>query len=485
MLVWGGQNTGPTNTGGRYDPDLNIWSPMTTVGSPSGRYEHSTIWTGDMLVVWGGTDEVTVGGLESGGRYDPQNDTWTPTGVSPAPSDRHRHTAVWTGNQMIVWGGANNASSLGTGSRYDPATDSWSATAIAGAPSARERHTAVWTGSKMIVWGGASAGGNVNEGARYDPLTDTWSPTATTGAPSARSNHVAVWSGNRMIVWGGGATTGGRYNPVTDTWAPTTMTGAPAGSLGSAVWTGSEMIVWGGDTDIAYVNAGGRYNPVTDSWLSTATTGAPTGRNRHIAAWAGGRMVVWGGFGLNIGIGETEPLRDGGRYDPVTNTWAPVSSVGAPSERFRPTAVSTGSRVIVWGGDNASTVLRSGGRYDPATDTWLPTSLLNGVPYIRSGHTAVWTGDAMIVWGGKGKASYLKSGGRYLLGASEDNDGDGASGGFCDTEGATEQRLRRACLPYERLLGPAGQVLGRKPEAIRARRRRLSATLMRSFRAAS
>ena len=32
--------------------------------------------------------------------------------------------------------------------------NTWTATSTAGAPAARERHTAVWTGSEMIVWGG-------------------------------------------------------------------------------------------------------------------------------------------------------------------------------------------------------------------------------------------------------------------------------------------------------------------------------------------
>ena len=36
-------------------------------------------------------------------------------------------------------------------------TDQWGATSTANAPEARLNHTAVWTGSEMIVWGGATA----------------------------------------------------------------------------------------------------------------------------------------------------------------------------------------------------------------------------------------------------------------------------------------------------------------------------------------
>jgi len=51
-------------------------------------------------------------------------------------------------------------STLNTGGRYDPGTDSWTATNTTNAPSARALHTAIWTGSEMIVWGGTD--GNAN-----------------------------------------------------------------------------------------------------------------------------------------------------------------------------------------------------------------------------------------------------------------------------------------------------------------------------------
>ena len=58
---------------------------------------------------------------------------------------------------MIVWQNRNGRLNLliNTGGRYDPSTDSWTATGAARrAPEARAHHTAVWTGSNMIVWGG-------------------------------------------------------------------------------------------------------------------------------------------------------------------------------------------------------------------------------------------------------------------------------------------------------------------------------------------
>ncbi len=99
---------------------------------------------------------------------DAAPDTWTPTTTTDAPSARDLHTAVWTGSEMIVWGGSSTTR-LNTGGRYDPATDAWTATTTTGAPTARASHTAVWTGSEMIVWGGDSGGSTLNTGGRLGP----------------------------------------------------------------------------------------------------------------------------------------------------------------------------------------------------------------------------------------------------------------------------------------------------------------------------
>jgi hypothetical protein len=73
-----------------------------------------------------------------------------------APTARRNHTAIWNGSQMVVWGGWDGTNSFNTGARYNPAGNTWTATNPTGAPTNRNQHTAVWTGTEMIVWGGAS-----------------------------------------------------------------------------------------------------------------------------------------------------------------------------------------------------------------------------------------------------------------------------------------------------------------------------------------
>jgi hypothetical protein len=198
------------------------------------------------------------------------NDAWT--AITPAVQKRANHSTVWTGAEMIVWGGYNSEDGyLDSGERYDPATNTWTAAATANNPLARSRHTAVWTGSEMIVWGGIDVAAQyLNSGARYNPSTNTWTTLPTSGAPSGRAFHTAVWTGSKMIVWGGFhdelldhfLNTGGRYDLSTNTWASTsTGSNVPSERAShTAVWSGSDMIVWGGAGD-GVVDTGGPLQP--------------------------------------------------------------------------------------------------------------------------------------------------------------------------------------------------------------------------------
>jgi len=316
MIVYGGAfGAGP---GGRYDPALDVWTPVSTVGAAPGTDSHTAVWTGQEMIAWGGL--ITSG---AGARYDPIADVWTPTSMLGAPAKRARHAAVWTGDRMVVWGGRDGWQGplLNSGGRYDPLTDTWTPASVLGAPAARWNHTAVWTGKEMIVWGGADASTSFNDGARYDPQTDSWASVAST-ALLGRTYHTAVWTGSRMIVWGGQAglvkqNTGGRYDPQTDSWSLTSLAGAPSPrGQHTAVWTGGRMIVWGGGEVLdplaaqptgagPPVNTGGVYNPRSDSWSPTTLFRAPPPRRGHSAVWSGSLMVVWGG---------QPKLFDGGRY---------------------------------------------------------------------------------------------------------------------------------------------------------------------------
>ncbi len=425
MVVWGGTD-GPTSflgDGARYDPASDSWSLIAALNAPVARSQPSVFWTGADVLVWGGLGVGGFANTRGGARYNLGTETWVPISDEDPFSARSLHTATWTGVEMMAWGGYgdNQVGGISTGRLYYPATDTWDFVSQTNAPPGGAGHSALWTGTEVLIFGGQVFSWEAPaEGGRYNPMTDSWTPTNTNGAPEQRGQHSAVWTGSKMIVWGGAVhdspadSFGAIYDLASDSWSAMNLAGAPeARRLAPAVWTGSEMVVWGGVGIFGLFDTGARYDLASDSWTPTSSLNAPTARVMHQTIWTGEEMIVWGGA---LELSPWDLTNSGARYDPQSDTWTATNTTGAPAPTARHTAVWTGSEMIVWGGcEDNSSCLRStsgGGRYDPLTDSWMLTSLQNA-PEGRQLHAVVWTGTEMIVWGGEGENGYRNTGGRY------------------------------------------------------------------------
>jgi hypothetical protein len=331
------------------------WSATPIEGAPDARERHTAVWTGSKMIIWGGSG--AGGKTATGGVFDPALKTWTATSMTGAPSPRHLHSAAWTGSRMIVWGGYGVSDYEIDGGIYDPEVDTWEALPTAGAPSKRTVQAEVWTGEELFVWGGLVNGSTIASGATFDVKTSMWSPIPSAGAPGDRHNHTAVWAGDRVIVWGGSnlfdwLNDGAMF--MNGAWiGATSGINAPEYREGhTAVWTGSEMIVWGGFNGGNSLNTGGMFDPkepAASAWVATSTEGAPAAREEHTAVWTGEAMMVWGGCGDD---GCTTTLGDGGVFTPSAEggSWEAVGEHPALEGRRGHTAVWTGEEVIVWGG---------------------------------------------------------------------------------------------------------------------------------------
>jgi N-acetylneuraminic acid mutarotase len=133
-----------------------------------GRYRHHAIWTGDEMIVWGGQGGPS---LSDGAAYDPETDSWR--GLPAAPlAGRHWASVVWTGRAMLVWGGYDNEHAFEDGAAYEPAANTWRL--LPPAPiSGRCHNSAVWTGDEFVLWGGTEACGSFGhrraDGAAHRP----------------------------------------------------------------------------------------------------------------------------------------------------------------------------------------------------------------------------------------------------------------------------------------------------------------------------
>lgn len=385
-----------------------------TENAPEGRYGHTAIWTGSEMIVWGG---FASGALSSGGRFDPVTASWRPTATLNAPSPRYLHTAVWADPVMLVWGGVGDGGYQNTGASYDPTTDTWTALPVnAGTPSARYDHTAVWTGTEMIVWGGVTAQDDAtNTGARYRPDTETWVATPMNSAPAARAGHTAIWTDaplNRMIVWGGidendsVLDSGGIFDPATPqgSWQATPSLNAPTARFyHTAVWATApqNMIVWGGVGDGVESNSGSRLSHAGNGWTWEATS-----ESGDVPTARSTHTAVWANDRMLVFGGTSPAPTDGASYDPGTDSWASIPTADQPGNSIGMigdhSAVWTGDRMLVWGG------YRISNGYDSRTLSYNPAgagtwTILGDVdqPRPRSHHTAVWTETEMLVWGGR------------------------------------------------------------------------------------
>jgi len=366
----------PTETA----PDVGIgsrggdhWTELSPSGL-CGRYDAASVWTGTQMIVWGGENcagaacpTYRAPHLADGAVYTHQADAWRKMASAPL-SPRSPAVTVWTGTEMVVWGGVNAEQFLADGAAYDPARDRWRPLA-SGPLSPRTGVMSVWSGRELLVWGGGNSGDTFADGAAYDPATDRWR-TMVQGPLGRRTGGATAWTGREMVIWGGVDVAGGRefkdgaaYDPATNGWRIIAASPLPGRDDPATAWTGRELLVWGGNTvDGGFFADGAAYDPAADRWRPLPLPGAAlAARTAPATVWTGREMVVWGGFGVPGAAG-------GGPLDQIIERRTLLSPVG------------------------------NGAAYDPAADRWRP---LEPVPLLGRGlPVAVWDGGGMLLWGG-------------------------------------------------------------------------------------
>ncbi len=338
---------------------------------------------------------------------------WSMVSPGSPPSNRYEHSAVWTGDELIIWGGRNGGTYLGDGASYDPSVGVWSTIASAGI-AGRVDHAAVWCDNTMVIWGGSAPGNTYyNTGSVYIPGSNTWVAMSTSPL-TARSNMVAVCYNNLVYFWGGMVDTGSTvyfgdgavFDPSSNTWTTFPVSSGPAPSIRSRTAhgvIGDKLVVWGG-TGPSALSTGGVYNFSTQAWSTMSTTGAPAARFRMGYVASDTELYVYGG----IGIGSVYLSGLGYRYNPNTNSWMTHTVANSTQAIADVKMAWNGKQVVAWGGETfadlggagglTTNTVNSGFIYDPAT------AGINSTPVIsadgRKDHSLVWSGYSFIVYGG-------------------------------------------------------------------------------------
>ncbi len=289
------------------------------------RHEALSAWTGDRLLIWGGTTNGRP--LRDGAAYSPDTDQWHPLPPAPLVGVDGGRASVWTGREWIIWGGNLIADGPGDGAAYDPATDTWRPLRTAPIPSTGT--LAVWSGREMLVWGGSAGAA----GAAYDPATDRWRRLARGGPDDVAGS--AVWTGREMVVWGFSGSAA--YDPGTDRWRRLPPPPVTPWITRNVIWTGTEILAVGGSTDAGPSADAAAYDPATDRWRRLASAPDPVDVSDAGATWTGALLVVARGPSrLQV-------------YDPARDVWTEVPGL-LDGPRVGAVAAWTGNEVVFWGG---------------------------------------------------------------------------------------------------------------------------------------
>jgi hypothetical protein len=303
-------------------------------------------------------------------------------------------SGVWTGTEVIVWGGWLGDDELGFGLRgvsgdgaaYDPAQDTWRR--LSEAPiEPRAGHFAVWTGDEMLIWGGYSDSGLAADGAAYDPIQDRWRPL-----PHAPVDWVAdlrdiveqdgdsfasIWMGREWVIAFKGIGDDvsepirvAAYNHQLDAWRelPTARGSRTEGI--ELAWTGNELILFSFELLWRMSIDGSDWQPVRQT---------PWGLPAYSPVWTGDQLmavVTWWRTPSEWSFVAT--------WDPSSDSWEPLTQ---PPRSARGQLLLDKQHVISLGSDLA---------YEIVGGVWLDVPM----SVDRSDAVVVWTGRELLVWGG-------------------------------------------------------------------------------------
>jgi hypothetical protein len=249
-----------------------------------------------------------------------------------------------------------------------------------------------WTAHGIVELGSDGAG------AIYDPHDDAWRRFAGTSGLGGYVPASELVSPDTILF-----KARGRRDPYADlrafdvkttTWREIPRPPYGVGISSASAWTGSTLFLWGGVTVRANPALAADGSPEADSdvgaildvaagrWQPVASEGAPNARANALVAWTGSGFFVWGGASNPAGSGSLcrggssgreERCRyptNGAMYDPAKQRWSALPTDGAPPRLVDAGILWTGSVVLLWDRDQASTakVLYA---YRPSTRVWL------------------------------------------------------------------------------------------------------------------
>ena len=374
-------------------------------------------------LVWRGGDDVQTGPLDGPGDVMvTRQGTWR--SIAPSPlQPRGGAQAVWTGEQMVVLGGTSetpcpmgaacerNPVYFTDGAAYTPATDSWQM--LPDAPAAKIG-TPVWTGEDLLVLAIPSPGALEVVLLSWTPGENAWQ-TLPVPPSVPYYGSAALWAANRLVVPSVQPDSSRRYlgyDPTTGQWD-----GIPAPDfgcveeLGLDTWNttmvATAMRCRAEGSDEPGAMAAAVYEPATNSWRQLPDSDL---------VWAGdlieadGVLVRPNPSFVDGGDVNPFPRRpEGGQLDPTTGTWSPL----APLPKV-PVSEPGSYYALNHDGPAGSWAAQPPYLYAPSAGRW-HFNRTSRPDRATNADATVWTGTEIIEWGGNNErwTAYVNTGAAY------------------------------------------------------------------------
>lgn len=384
-LLWRRDSERPVTIGGEPTALPHGATERLAAAGLTGRSGASSVWTGKELLVWGGSTLVTSENrwLADGAALDPVANRWRP--LPPAPiGPRSEAATVWTGSEMVVWGGTANSQMLTDGAAFNPETHRWRV--IASQSSAGGiRPAAVWTGTEMLVMSSANAALGTSA---YNPRTDRWRRLAPPPGALVMPYPQVAWTGSEaVLVLSPSGPTGsagpGSRGSDTASPAPTVVRRSdPGASTAMPAPPGPpppeppRLPSAGGPNSNMFLAS---FSPDSNEWSRLPALDMKDGSLPRLV-WTGREVLV------------LQSALPSAAFDPEQQTWRALQPVPDDASSFAHTAVWTGHLALLWSGG------KQGLAFDPEADAWWTFDA--GGLRSRSGAVVAWADGLFVGWGG-------------------------------------------------------------------------------------
>jgi N-acetylneuraminic acid mutarotase len=357
-------------------------------------------------------------------RFDPATNTWTQ--LTPLPVANSDMGAVYTGGQIITFGGENAFSVFSTVRAYNVATKTWST--LANMAQARHGMGATVVGGTVYAIDGASLPGHSGSTRTLQTFVPSVPPPPvqfgtswTLGRISTfpvQQLHAAVLNGSQ--IWLAGGLTG--------------STEAVAKATNQTEYYDSALHVWNNGPPLPFaVHHAMLVTYKNQLWLIGGFLPSPTNleaaasnkvlifKNGHwvkgpslhharaagAAVVVGNKIVVFGGRTGGQVEGEVKQTEvfDG-------KSWHDAGSIPFPGDHLG--AVSDGTYAYAIGGRDLKSSANNNHlqRFDPATNTW---TQLTPMPVANSDMGAVYVDGQIVTFGGENAFSVFNTVRSYNL----------------------------------------------------------------------